>query len=173
MTNKIVRDCISISSCGSCRQASVVPQALACLGGFFTLLNASWLCLTNLLAVVVTIPILVLVLLPSCIRVGKSVYVSVAALCVVNIILEIMSCLCDVSVRSVNTVEDLRPDLPLSNLAHPDFLAGVDLRRHFGDLLLSGRMHLPMHRPNAAEGVGAPRTHGAELGFDALDSPRA
>jgi hypothetical protein len=99
LTYTIARVCINIFRCASDRKASVVPQALAGLGGFFTLLNASWLCLTNLAAVVVTIPILVLVLLPSCIGVGRGVYISVAVLCLVNVVLEILSSLCDVSVR--------------------------------------------------------------------------
>jgi hypothetical protein len=102
LTCRIVRQC---HSCLSNRRASIVPQALAGLGGFFTLLNASWLCLTNLAAVVVTIPILVLVLIPSCIQFGRGIYVSAAILCLVNVALEVLSCLCYVSSRNVNLID--------------------------------------------------------------------
>lgn len=89
---------LSSQQCSSShRSATVAPQVLACSGAFFTLLNYVW-CVTDLLAVIVSIPIIVLVLLPACMRISKATYFVAAGFCLANVVLEILSCFCHVSV---------------------------------------------------------------------------
>jgi hypothetical protein len=79
------------SICCSYKGATVAPQVLACVAAFFSAFTVLW-SIADVLAVLVSIPIVVLVLLPACIRISKATYYVAGGLCLLNVLLKIFGC---------------------------------------------------------------------------------